>query len=185
MDERSGTQGDVERVQSFHRTRAAHAPGHVLPRMVPDRSKNGSRPAEIQSWYAGAAGAFSYCDARKLLSQSPPCGPEFFTGLVHWQFHQRRIDDISDDAVVHQGAELVALAEAGCAEKRALERRTPCLCVLRVIGCNLLEICVIYEDAAHPSVPLLRENNKPTTNNQPQTTSAHQIPTTKNSCAES
>src|SRR5258708_652733 len=129
--------------------------------MVPDRSNNRSRPAELESCYARAAGAFSYCDARKLLCHAPPCEPEFFTGLVHWQCHQRRIDDLADDAGIHQGAGLVALPEAGCAEKRAFERHTPCLRILRVIGCNLLEICVTYEDAAHPSVPLLRENNTP------------------------
>src|SRR6266566_5573007 len=140
MDKRSGAQGDVERVQSFYRTRAAHAPGHVVSRMVPDRSKNWSRPAEIQSWYAGAAGPFSYCDARSPIPQSTDCGPESFTGHVHWQCPQLRSDDISDHAVVRQGAEVVDLARAGCAEKRALERGAPCRCALRGIGCNFLEI---------------------------------------------
>jgi hypothetical protein len=32
---------------------------------------------------------------------------------------------------------------AGCAEKRALERHIPYQRTLRIIGCNLLEICVI------------------------------------------
>jgi hypothetical protein len=53
------------------------------------------------------------------------------------------------------------LSDAGCAGKRALESGAPCRCALCNIGCNLLEIYVIYEHAAHPSVPLLRENNKP------------------------
>jgi hypothetical protein len=53
------------------------------------------------------------------------------------------------------------LSDAGCAEKRALESGAPCRCALCNINCNLLEIYVIYEHAAHPSVPLLRENNKP------------------------
>src|SRR5438046_6041553 len=101
MDERSGTQGDVERVQSFHRTRAAHAPGHGIPRMVPDRSKNGSRPAEIQSWYAGATGPFSYCDGRSPTSKATACEHEFFNGHVHWQWPQCPGDHISDDAVLH------------------------------------------------------------------------------------
>src|SRR5438046_9157727 len=122
MDERSGTQGDVERVQSFHRTRAAHAPGHGIPRMVPDRSKNGSRPAEIQSWYAGAAGPFSYRDARSPISQSTACEPEFFNGHVHWQCTQRRDHDISDAAVVRLDADQVPLAGAGRDEGRALVR---------------------------------------------------------------
>src|SRR5882672_837591 len=111
MDERSGTQGDVERVQSFYRTRAAHAPGHVVSRMVPDRSKNWSRPAEIQSWYAGAAGPFSYCDARSPIPQSTDCGPESFTGHVHWQCHQCRANHIFNDAVIHQNARLVAVSK--------------------------------------------------------------------------
>jgi hypothetical protein len=35
------------------------------------------------------------------------------------------------------------LPRAECAEKRALERHTPCLRASRVIGCHLLEIRVI------------------------------------------
>jgi hypothetical protein len=50
---------------------------------------------------------------------------------------------MADDAFVRQGGEVLALARAGCAEKRALERHTPCLRALRVIGCDLLEIDVI------------------------------------------
>src|SRR6267378_5552737 len=130
--------------------------------MVPDRSKNWSRPAEIQSWYAGAAGPFSYCDARSPISQSTDCGLESFIGHVHWQCPQRRRDDVSDDAGVYQGAEVVALAKAGCAEKRTFERHTPCLRALRVIGCNLLEIYVTYEHSANSSVsPSSRKQHHP------------------------
>ena len=125
------------------RLRAFAANGNFLSGMVPDGSEDRSRAAELESGHAGVAGTFSNCDARISFSQSPPREPELFTRPLHWQCHQRSIDDLGDDAVVHQGAELVAFPQTGCAEKRALEGRVPHLRALRVIRCNLLEIDVI------------------------------------------
>jgi hypothetical protein len=68
---------------------------------------------------------------------------------------------MADDAFVRQGGEVLALARAGCAEKRTLERHTPCLRALRVIGCNLLEIYVIYEHAANRLFPFFEKTTKP------------------------
>jgi len=136
----------------------------------------------------GQGPPFSNCDARKLLSQSPPCEPEFFTGLVHWQYHQRRIDDLADDAGIHQGAWLVALPEAGCAAKRSLERHTPNLCPLRVIGCNLLEICLRCEQPRVRLFSFFEKTKKhPFRRQTPQVTTNYEHPkirTIKNFCAE-
>src|SRR5437764_13052915 len=68
------------------------------------------------------------------------------------------MNDVSDDAVFRQDAEVVDFARTECAEKRALERRTPCLCVLRVIRCGLLEIRVIPTSTARiRPIPLVRK----------------------------
>ena len=132
-----------QRSGAARRLRAFAENGNFLSGMVSDRSKDGSGPAKLEGCDARAAGPVSYCDARKPISQSPSCEREFFTGPVHWQYHQRRIDDVADNAVVHQGAKLVALPRGRCAKKRALERHTPYLSALCVIGRYLLEICVI------------------------------------------
>jgi hypothetical protein len=62
------------------------------------------------------------------------------------------------------GAEVVAPAlGAGCAGKRALERHTPCLRALRVIGCNLLEIRVTSTGTPRIRLfPFFEKTTKPT-----------------------
>ena len=93
--------------------------GTSFPGWFPTDPKTGKGPPNWKAAMLVLLGLFPIVMLESSISQ-PRFDRESFTGHVHWQCHQCRVDHLVDDAVIHQNA-----AAGGCFRSRM--RRKACI----------------------------------------------------------
>jgi len=99
-------------------------------------------------------------EARFLSPRTARLNPLLATGHVHWQCPQRRSDDISDDAVVHQDAEVVALARADASKSVLWKGTLVVFALTRYRLQSFGNLCDMNGGGTNSSAPFLREKQQ-------------------------